>query len=424
MIDYLRNVTTFYKVKQTIERYYPVQGNGWRRIFSGLVLLLCFSLVACTNVQHVAASSTTTTNPVHGASSKTLSVQTSKVSMLPTEPLLAIRMLDPVNGWALTAHAVLRTSDGGQHWRAVTPPANAINAASTADFLNYNLAWIASPPFFSNPQGTTRNVTILYTRDGGAHWQTSIIHDQQAVGADRPHFINALEGWIEIGAGAAMSQESVDIFHSLDGGVHWSRIATTGTGVDTGSGLSLAGDKTGISFKDSYNGWATAYTPATDHPWLYRTRDGGHTWFRQSLPLMKGFVNSEYNTFPPVFFGNTGFLPAQVDTLNVRGTVLYVTHDGGNSWTPTQLTGFSANNVYVIDLQHAWAADARWFYETADAGLHWRNVATTPATVTALSFADSFNCWAIGFTDSNPPLLLHTSDGGHNWQRISYTIYR
>src|SRR2546421_12561390 len=44
-----------------------------------------------------------------------------------TASFIGIRMLDKSNGWALTTSSILRTSDGGVHWRNVTPTNTVLN---------------------------------------------------------------------------------------------------------------------------------------------------------------------------------------------------------------------------------------------------------------------------------------------------------
>jgi len=338
----------------------------------------------------------------------------------PTVPLTALRMLDRLHGWALTATEVLKTADGGYTWEDVSPANNPLKTRGEADFVDAQHAWIAIPPEQTSSSTLSGIIKVLYTVDGAAHWQLATIVDAAAVGTDRPHFVNALDGWILVGTGAAMSHESVDIFQTTNGGQTWLKIASAGP--NGSSGLSFDGDKTGISFKDTQNGWATAYTPATDRAWLYKTQDGGKRWESQSLPTLPGLTNVEYATTPPVFFGNDGLLPVQVDTATLRGIDLYSTHDGGMHWAATTLTNFTSNNVYILDMQHAWASVGSVVYATSNAGQSWIKQGTAPDTVGDMSFVDENNGWTIGYINDKTPLLFHSTDGGKTWQQIHYVI--
>ena len=411
------------------------------RISSSLVVLFAIVvLTACGNSTYTGntpgsqgqpevTTSASTQTSVPGSSASTpsaTSISSTVLSQTSDVPLIAIRMLDQTHGWALTQHAVLKTDDGGLHWRDVSPSPNPLatieaqNQVSPA-FHDATHAWIVIPPLASGSAGSNA-IVIMRTTDGGASWSTATVTDPGAVGTFPPNFINVSEGWLEVGTGAAAGSESVDIFHTIDGGANWSKIASTGTGYPPPSGLSFEGDKNGLSFRDAQTGWATADTAATDHAWLYVTHDGGHTWQSQAIPTLAGVSNAAYETTPPVLFGNDGILPIHISTASGRGYDYYITHNGGQSWSSTTLTSFDVDNSYVVDAQHAWAYSGTLLYATSDAGYHWTQVATFAQPIGVLSFTDIYNGWAIGPLDSNTALLLHTTDSGHTWQQIRYVI--
>lgn len=389
----------------------------------GTFLLIITLLTACGGGTTTGQQSTATTITTPTASAtQQLTPPTATPTpgpLKPTVPLTALRMLDNLHGWALTATEVLKTTDGGYTWEDASPANNPLKTSGAPDFMDAQHVWIAISPMQAS--GTlSGSIKILYTTDGAAHWQSSTIADTAAVATDRPHFANALDGWIEVGTGVAMSHESVDIFQTTNGGQTWLKVASAGP--NSSSGLSFDGDKTGISFRDASNGWATAYTPATDHAWFYVTHDGGKSWQSQSLPTLPGLTNVEYATTPPVFLGNDGLLPVQVDTATLRGIDLYSTHDGGTHWAATSLTNFSSTNVYILDMQHAWASVGSSMYATSNGGQSWIKQGTAPNTIGDISAVDANNVWAIGYINDKTPLLFHTTDGGKSWQRIQYVI--
>jgi photosystem II stability/assembly factor-like uncharacterized protein len=132
--------------------------------------------------------------------------------------------------------------------------------------------------------------------------------------------------------------------------------------------------------------------------------------------------NVDYNTTPPVFFGNNGILPVQVGTASGQGLDLYVTHDGGNTWAPTTLANVGMGIVYVLDMQHAWATDGVVIYATSDGGQSWTKLAGGFTNLGEMSFVDAVNGWAISSRGGKTPLLLHTTDGGKTWRQINYSI--
>src|SRR5439155_1734998 len=69
---------------------------------------------------------------------------------LPAEPLTSIRFLDESHGWALTQHAVLRTSDGGKSWQDISPQGLTTNLSGRnalfGVFQSEQRAWVFVPP--------------------------------------------------------------------------------------------------------------------------------------------------------------------------------------------------------------------------------------------------------------------------------------
>lgn len=328
-----------------------------------------------------------------------------------------IRMITTTDGWALTDSAVLKTGDGGALWINAGPLATQLKNP-VADFMNMQNAWIAATlPNSTNPNA----IQVLRTQDGGQNWQswsTSILTtDADSMVGDAPHFVNTQDGWIEIetSGGPAAGSESVEIFATTNGGQNWSLVANTLSG---NSSLPNGGLKSGISFKDALNGWATG-GDYSYKPWLYITHDGGHTWQKQGLPPNTAIFDM---TTPPVFFGNVGIMPVTVyNNGNSSGTLMYMTNNGGQSWTSasTPPASFQANTVYVVDAQHAWAVDLHGLlYATSNGGHTWQKLLTSSLHMTQLSFVDDSNGWALSSTNNGPTTLLHTTDGGHTWHTV------
>ncbi|MBA2678637.1 MAG: hypothetical protein H0U76_09640 [Ktedonobacteraceae bacterium] len=337
-------------------------------------------------------------------------------------PFATIRMLDQLHGWALSKSAVFKTSDGGAHWTNVASSKPIIPGA-VATFMDIDHAWIAS---VSSPE-VSNTVDILRTSDGGQSWQHSSFTDDAVGVADPPKFVNPQTGWIEIinHGGPGAGNESAAIYGTKDGGQTWSKL------VESGKGFGLPGFKTGISFKDTLNGWATGHD-ASNNALLYVTHDGGKSWRPQALPDLPGAIGTaetsvSFQTTPPVFFGNNGLLPVQVSgqieaNKPLHGTVLYITNDGGNTWfsywktQPATLSPFGSDNLYIVNPQHAWASDSQSgiIYGTVDGGKSWQKVSNSIGSIKAFSFVDNSNGWAI--TDK---ALWRTRDGARTWQQVS-----
>ncbi len=385
----------------------------------GLVaaLLLMALLTACGAPTTTGSGTPTATQAATGTTAGSTATPVPTVQGTPGAKIAfkEIRMITTTDGWALTASAVLKTGDGGAQWINAGPAATQINNP-VADFMNMQNAWIAATlPNSTNPDA----IQVLRTQDGGQHWQswpTSILTTgaDNMVG-DAPHFVNTQDGWIETNGGVAAGSESVEIFATTNGGQNWSLVANTLSG---NSGLPNGGLKTGISFKDTLTGWATG-GDYSYYPWLYVTHDGGHTWQKQGLPPNTATFAM---TTPPVFFGNVGIMPVTVfNNGSSSGTLMYLTNNGGQSWTPASTTAasFQATSVYVVDAHHAWAIDAQGLlYATSNSGNTWQKLLASSLHMTQLSFVDDANGWAISATNNGATTLLHTTDGGHIWQTV------
>lgn len=342
-------------------------------------------------------------------------------SSLSQDPLTSIRMLDRSNGWALTDSKILKTTDGGVHWKNVTPTQTSLTRGSKADFLSSSYAWVVSTD-------ATNNVIVQRTTDGGADWQSTQIADSNnAVLTDMPHFLNINEGWLSFSTKYGMSSGILaDIYHTTDGGQHWNKTTDYS---QIASGLSISGQSTGISLKDANNIWYTenpassserSGDPILDQAVAAVSHDGGKTWQQQQLPTIPGIYQVKYVTTPPVFIGQKGIMPIYVQSQHVNGMSLYISDNGGATWHTTGFAQFTPNQVQVVDAQHAYAdtADGRAF-ATGDSGLSWQQIGST-GVIGDLDLIDNTN--GVFITATSNQHLLRTSDGGQNWQRINYSI--
>ena len=69
--------------------------------------------------------------------------------------------------------------------------------------------------------------------------------------------------------------------------------------------------------------------PAAGDVYLYVTHDGGVSWSQQSLPLPAGYEKYQYMPQAPVFFGKDGFLPLMIYQPDRTDLTFYTTQDGG-----------------------------------------------------------------------------------------------
>lgn len=328
-----------------------------------------------------------------------------------------LHMIDASTGWALAGQAAFSTTDGGVHWKNVTPRGISLGQSSIADFLSASSASIATP----RPDGASTQV--LHTTDGGQTWQ------QAAIPMPFPRqlsFIDPQHGWllaaVRPAGGAA---EPVAVFRTADGGKTWAKVSAALFADTTPPGrLPYGGQKSGIRFLDSSTGWVTGSVPLANLAWLYVTHDGGSTWQQQVLPMPSGLASARLSVLPPTFFSATeGILPvlfSNVTTGSAIATALYTTHDGGRTWQNTAPVSAALPILSFAEMQHGWATDGTTLYRTSDGGNHWLKLSPTASfkNIAQLDFVTDALGWAISTPTPTASSLLKTVDGGHSWATI------
>src|SRR5690242_12207691 len=106
-----------------------------------LTMIVTCLLSACSNANVPSQTSgiAAGTTPITiGATVTSGTANTGSVSFI------GIRMLDKTNGWALTTSSILKTSDGGIHWKNVTPANTVLSQMAKGDFLSDKYAWIVN----------------------------------------------------------------------------------------------------------------------------------------------------------------------------------------------------------------------------------------------------------------------------------------
>ncbi len=336
--------------------------------------------------------------------------------------LSSIHMVDTGIGWAVTDKGhILRTIDGGVHWKDVTPkyPSTLpipIQQSVVANFLDASSAWTA----VSNADAAA--TLIFRTSDGGQTWQNTIVPTATVV---QINFVDFQHGWILSKHPVSTYAETIDVFRSADGGRTWVKVASafaSSLDIPPPGQLPFSGMKTGLGFLNATTGWVTGSYPLNGYILLYATHDGGSTWNPQKLPLSPEEASAHISISPPMFFNTTdGLLPVSFDTGGGSSLDVYVTHDGGTTWKGTTPVAALASVSAFIDVDHGWASDGNLLYKTVDGGQSWTKLSasTNFKNVSGLDFVSSNIGWAIASTGSNSSSLLKTMDGGLTWTVIS-----
>lgn len=162
-----------------------------------------------------------------------------------------------------------------------------------------------------------------------------------------------------------------------------------------------------VFFTDANNGWAVGSRVTILH-----TENGGNDWYPQTSQVFSAFTD--------VFFtdDDTGWA---VGDLNV---IIHTT-DGGDNWIVQRRTEYPKvvwGGVYFIDENTGWAVGGasptfqsakRAILHTTDGGDNWNTqlYETYEWPLSSVYFVDANTGWAVGDLGA----ILHTTDGGNNW---------
>ncbi|MGA2490234.1 MAG: hypothetical protein ABSF99_08620 [Anaerolineales bacterium] len=328
-----------------------------------------------------------------------------------TSPVLArIDFQDENRGWGIAVNAsgyVVRTVDGGRTWLNATPPGTAaIGFSASLTILNANTAWVLVP------QADYFSGTLYRTSDGGIIWNSSPV----PFGGGFLQFLNASTGRLLADRGAEAGSEAVELFQTSDGGATWVSVFHNDSSQPGSSdSLPLVGVKNGMTFLDANTGWVTGSLPEDGDVYLYVTHDGGASWSQQSLALPAGYAAYQYMPQAPVFFGDNGFLPLLITMPGRTDFTFYVTQDGGLTWS-----GDPADPNKVIkpglpafaDALHAWSWDGGTnLFLTTDGAQMWKGNITALDLSGRLSQIQFIPVSADHFTGW---ALTQVDDSGHS----------
>ncbi|MGH3008063.1 MAG: WD40/YVTN/BNR-like repeat-containing protein [Gaiellaceae bacterium] len=313
---------------------------------------------------------------------------------------------------------VVRTTDSGRHWQAVTPP---VNLVASSAFHGTKVAWVEAGAL-----RTGRRAEPVYrTLDGGRTWKRlSRVSSECQLG-----FVDLRHGWC-ISIDAAAGSEGVWVYRTSDGGSSWRLVSRTWVGGSqprsTPGALPFGCDKT-IGFTAPRVGWAAQYCNSRT-PFLCESTDGGAHWHHlAAVPLPKGLSMHDGGGLGlPAVEGSRGLavsLTVQSATEPTARTVIATSTNDGASWHSHRVPGKAAWWAADLVSVRSWRlSDGRTLLETNDAGRHWRRLKDPSRLGSAV--APDFLSNRLGF--ALPDVdgfggLWRTHDGGTTWKRITIT---
>lgn len=337
----------------------------------------------------------------------------------------SVYFLSPTVGWASVGNwaRLFMTTDGGGHWRDVSPPMLRQSGVGLASGLA-GATFLSPTDFFVSLsyEGSPGPAVIFHTTDGGEKWLRagSVSGGGEGIWL---RFASDRQGWALVVTGLAMGQESVTIYETTTGGEHWSVISRSmplvgGPGIAEGTpgGPPTLCGKTGFSISGvgaRVSLWLTGQSEGA--PCLYRSLDRGRRWTKVDLPIPSRPESGGAN--PPTFSAaSIGALSVWYGGPNgTTVTAVYSTTNSGMTWGEHRTPSGKPELTDVVSSTTWFAARAKTIYRTTNGGVSWSRIDTS------VSFG-SYSRWVpLDFVNAEDGWTLlnnqvwHTTDGGRIW---------
>ena len=313
---------------------------------------------------------------------------------------------------------VYKSTDGGATWSFAGLEKTTSIGRILVDPANPNRVFLAAIGSYFAP---TPDRGVYRSLDAGATWSQVLgpvegtLNDSTGV-IDlvmRPDSTNVLFAatWQRVRrvTGAQLNGEGSGIYKSTDGGETWAR-------ADSANGLpSRPAGRIGLSISLTNPDVIYAlYTNGTTYLGLYRTNDGGETWFDADpdQDLDGGFGNFSW------FFGQVRVAPDDPDLVYVMDVRFMRSVNGGRTWT--RQTGTHVDHhalaFHPIDPSIVINGNDGGLALSQNGGVTWEKVFDLPIT----------QFYEIGLDPTNPTQFYGgtqdngtlKSNGPDNWERI------
>ncbi len=361
-----------------------------------------------------------------------------------------LHMFSARNGWAFAAMnsrtRLLRTTDGGRRWVAISPPPVKAGVIVGHVFVNPNTVWIAVQ---SQPMNSfaTQPLRFLRTQDGGRTWQTVssfTLPNGMPVQSVQFDLVTLTAGFVMVQPQHGMGSEPGLLYAVSGAGKRFSLRSENLYAYASTKGNRLP-DGGSIYFSSLRVGWLVAAdcTTCTEH--LYETANGGKNWRRIPLPAPRSDRGRTPNLLSAPFSPVTGgalYLAAFMDgNVGLNPSALYRYDSAAHHWIydgvlpdnygslqmmasrPSYVDFTSAANGYVMGTNR--------LYETVDGGRNWSPVPGGPQKPTAtaalqeIDFVSKQTGWILWNTypanGKDVSVLYESVDGGHSWKLILRT---
>ncbi len=274
----------------------------------------------------------------------------------------------------------------------------------------------------SSPSTTTGSTTTTAPAGSTTTVATPTVGSQVKVAAlSGLSVIDQTHAYALIGPRYYSTTGAVGVAATVDGGAHWTAVATQQTlqPLSYESGLVFATAQRGWTWQAGPSSCCTDTSAPTTRP-LMATGDGGHTW--KAVPGITG-VEQVLSLGQSVWVvtqpGSAGAATAPV--------VLWTSSDGGATWARSTAATPPVRSLVRVTASTAYGLGQTGIVTTTDGGTSWTAVGTMPCssarldltTLTHLSAGGVGDLWLACVSQPETSLqakqLYRSSDGGAHW---------
>ena len=272
---------------------------------------------------------------------------------------------------------------------------------------------------------------------GGA-LDLSDLQAEFAIPSDLGFLTDNMHGWIMIHLGSGMNHDYIAVFTTDNSGKTWNRVVdSTMTGNITAADQSwdlMSCPKTGLAFSDPTTAWLSGDCPGLIPAlFLYRSSDAGKTWTPVSLSPPDGQPSDLFSSgsqgcgVSTLAYTSPRTLYIAVRcsnyNANTRAAWMYASHDGGQSFYTRPLPA-PYGNFHFVDLNWGWLLGTvrddptlpANLYVTSDGGRTWTSI--TPTNWQGVPDFITANLGWVAATHSDMAALVFSSNGGKTWSAL------
>jgi len=327
----------------------------------------------------------------------------------------------------VAGNALLQSSDGGRTW------SDRLHFVGVYDgmqvFGTDGFIWAIDIPNYV--------LTLYRTADSGSSW-TAV--PAPIFPVDDVFFLDASHGWVVSGS-PQTGLGSEPLYETSDGAATWNRVGTLPQQAPMSRVFGVGTHRVTFSRQvdGSLRGWDIGAAQ------LYTTAGGGGSWQPVAISAPAAVAGWTLTPTQPAFSGQEGILPIAYrdptgpDNATANRIYLYVSRDGGSTWSNPQPApaGFAPVgdivSTSILDSKHIWLTSLSLsggdnvqakpaVARTSDGGLSWTVVRNTPR-ILVMTFADPTHGYALDVSGpDNTNGILRTSDAGTTWQRVDLSV--